>query len=512
MLAFLLLAVVLIVVMKSGDSKSSVEVSVNWKTANGVEFDDNPVALLIPKGMKEKIDEIAPIYAGEGYEKARSNEFRKCGAYLAVGVGGKAWFENIPHGHYILVVFPNSFMGTIDEGISEDEARRAEQQLQPFFTRVRLDFLRKKPILVRDIEVKDHVVDVRHEFPKRGSQAQPAEGGVKEAKRPSKTPAVENPKDAVVDEARREEERRKEVERVIQDAEPLQAPAIVKGQINNALPFAQQMWDLATNEFKLQAAKRKVYRSRFDQKDQAAVLKWFFARNSFVGPGKYDFKTGEYTLDPVLWQEYYAKGEALGRLIPETTDSCVVLMQFKVDAATAEQWRAKMEKKAFALTVWYRLKEVKRAERMANPHWTDGRLAYDIAFVADVLKFEEAAEETPAQPQPKVEEAKPAPKKEATPRSVADGYMKSLVGKGLVSRPTFNGFYKNPKGKDAYAVAYKVASVNGRKVLGDTVHLYVFKDKQGDWRISAFSQDGVHVMLGPPPRGFQAVPDPGKEE
>jgi hypothetical protein len=101
-------------------------------------------------------------------------------------------------------------------------------------------------------------------------------------------------------------------------------------------------------------------------------------------------------------------------------------------------------------------------------------------------------------------------KEHASPRKVAASYMKSLIAKGLVSRPAFAGFFKNPKGNDSYAVAYKVSSVNGRKVLGDTVHLYVFKDKQGDWRVSAFSQDGVHVMLGPPPREFQPVPDPGK--
>ena len=171
-LVFLLLAVVLVVVLKSGDSQSSVKVSVNWKTPNGVEFDDNPVAVLIPKGMKEKIDQFAPIYAGEDYEKAFSKDFRKCGAYLAVGFGGKAWFKNIPHGSYTLVIFPNSFFREMDEGIREDEARRAEQQLQPFFTRVQLDNLRKKPVLVREIEVKDRVVDVRHEFPKRGEGRQ----------------------------------------------------------------------------------------------------------------------------------------------------------------------------------------------------------------------------------------------------------------------------------------------------------------------------------------------------
>lgn len=171
-LAVLLLAVVLILAFRFRGAKSSVEVSVNWKTPNGVDFDDNPVAVLIPKGMKQKIDVIAPIYAGEDYEKVEGPQFRKCGAYLTVGAGGKAWFENIPHGGYVLIVFPNSFASEIDEGIGEDEAQRAEQQLQPFFTRVRLDWLRKKPALVRNIEVMDRVVDVRHEFSKRGNQGQ----------------------------------------------------------------------------------------------------------------------------------------------------------------------------------------------------------------------------------------------------------------------------------------------------------------------------------------------------
>jgi hypothetical protein len=327
-----------------------------------------------------------------------------------------------------------------------------------------------------------------------------------------KTPGIQNPKNGVADEANREEDRRKEIDRAVQNAEPLQAPAIVKGQINNSLSFAQQMWDLATNEFKFQTAKGKVLRSRFDQKDQLVVSNMFFARNSFIGPGKYDFMTGVYTLDPVLWQEYYAESNALGKLLPETSDSCVLLMQFKVDPATAESWRSKMEKKTFALEFWYRLKEVKRATRNVNRHWTDGRLAYDIAFIADVLKYEEPAKATPAKPQPKAADGKPTPSKSSIPRSIADDYMKSLEKKKLLSSPVFTGFYKNPKGRDSYAVAYKVVSVNGKKVLGDTVHLYILKDKQGDWRISAFSEDEVHVMLGPPPTGFQPVADPGKKE
>lgn len=194
-LAVLTLGLLAVLASGCSGSKSSVEVSVNWKTPKGVEFDDNPVAVLIPKGTKEKIDVIAPVYAGEDYAKVEGPRFTKCGAILSVGTGGKAWFENVPRGNYTLVVFPNSAFREIDEGIGEDEARRAEQQLQPHFTRVRLDFLRKKPVLVKDIEVKDRVVDVRHEFTRRaGKQAEAGPKARPEAKdknEPKQKAAVE---------------------------------------------------------------------------------------------------------------------------------------------------------------------------------------------------------------------------------------------------------------------------------------------------------------------------------
>ena len=115
----------------------------------------------LPRSMLERIT-----------RRSNGLNSRRSGRTLAVGTGGKAWFQNIPRGSYTLVVFPNSAAREIDEGIAEEDARRAEQQLQPFFTRVRLDFLRKKPVLIREVEVKESVVDVRHEFTKHGSQGQ----------------------------------------------------------------------------------------------------------------------------------------------------------------------------------------------------------------------------------------------------------------------------------------------------------------------------------------------------
>lgn len=100
----------------------------------------------------------------------------------------------------------------------------------------------------------------------------------------------------------------------------------------------------------------------------------------------------------------------------------------------------------------------------------------------------------------------------ADPRIVAESYMNSIAAKGLVNGQKIAGFFKNPKSADSFAVSFTVASANGRKVLGNTVHVFVFKDKQGFWQISAFSQDGVHVMLGTPPREFPQVADPSEKK
>jgi hypothetical protein len=61
---------------------------------------------------------------------------------------------------------------------------------------------------------------------------------------------------------------------------------------------------------------------------------------------------------------------------------------------------------------------------------------------------------------------------------------------------------------DSYAVCYTVSEVNRKPVTNQLVHVFAFKDKGGEWRISAFSADGVHVALGPPPSGFTKVTVP----
>lgn len=304
------------------------------------------------------------------------------------------------------------------------------------------------------------------------------------------------------------EEEMKKLQDAIQNAEVLQAPSLGKGQLSKIEPFAKDMWELANNEFKVRNSRNKIYQTTFDQKDQVSTKNnsLFTARNSILRPGKYDFDTRDFFLDPVLWHEYYGKTTGINGLLPEITDSCVLLIQIKVDANIAEQWREKMDKKVFGLKVWYRFKEAKRVSRMENPHWTNGKVAYDIALLVDVVKFEEVFNEV--KNQPKAKDSNPDPKTSTTPRKVADEYVKSVEKKGLLRRVVFAGTYKSSKKEDSYAVSYTVSEVNRKPVTNQLVHVLVIKDKDGEWRISAFSADGVHVALGPPPRGFIKVIDP----
>jgi hypothetical protein len=433
---------VLVLISVSGRSKSSVEVSVNWNTPNGIDADDNPVAVLIPKGMKDKIDEIAPIYAGEKYEKTLGTYFSKCGAYLAVGVGGKAWLENVDRGSYTLLIFPNSFFRTIDAGVSEEEATRAEKQLQQFFTRVRLEYLRRKPVFICDIEVQDQVVDIRHEFHRRGETG--------EVQQPSKT--EEKPKKADVEQPKKTKKprRTKKSEPSKSNSEDQQRAKLLAElavKKREALPALQEETRQLEEALKRLREEETILRQnpRFGDPFNKQVMSQF---NNLL-----------------------KKQRALANKVQNSRDN----LEQKI--ADFEQERRKILLK-FPMPGDTKLIEHR------GLLYTQEELNQQIAYEKD----------------------------HADPRTVADSYLKSLAAKGIVSRPKLAGFYNNPKGEDSLVVAYTVASVNGRQVLGNTVHVYVFKDKGGYWQLSAFSQDGVHVMLGPPPSEFQRVRDPSEKK
>jgi hypothetical protein len=190
---------------------------------------------------------------------------------------------------------------------------------------------------------------------------------------------------------------------------------------------------------------------------------------------------------------------------------CSLSASFKIDEKTAQRWREAIDKGTFSVTVWYRLVKVERGTWMQNPHWNPvPMLAHDIAFDLDVVKFEESPLEAVDSPkvETKPEQPKEAPNPVAIARQTADDYVRSIEKKGLLRRAVYAGTYENPKGKDSYAVCFTVSEVNRKPVRNQLVHVFAFKDKGGEWRISAFSPDGVHVALGPPPRGFTKIPDP----
>lgn len=310
------------------------------------------------------------------------------------------------------------------------------------------------------------------------------------------------------------EEERKQAEEAVRNATILQAPPLEKGKYHETGDFGKMMTDLADNEFKFREAKDQVYRSTFNQRtlESTPILKRFHARNAVVTPGRYDFDAGLYFLDLLFWQALYEEKKiAEGKINPRTNDVCSLSATFKVDGKTAHRWREAIDKGTFAVTVWYRLAKVERGTWMQNPHWNPvPMLAHDIAFNVDVVKFEESSSEAVDSPKvdTKPEQPKEAPNPVAIARQTADDYVQSIEKKGLLRRAVYTGIYKNPKGEDSYAVCYTVSEVNRKPVTNQLVHVFAFKDKAGEWRISAFSSDGVHVALGPPPRGFTKVANP----
>lgn len=197
------------------------------------------------------------------------------------------------------------------------------------------------------------------------------------------------------DEQLKEAARKKALEEALRTAVPLQAPPGREGPgVMRKYPeFAQQMRELASNEFAFRKAQDAVYRTTFNQRDQTAGLVanyMYFAFNGVLDPGSYDFESKRYSLTLYFWYEYYKESKGLGgRTLPETKDYCVLRTTIEVDPDTAAKMRAAYDKKSLSLTVTYRLKRVTEGTWAANPHFTgDSRIAHNLAFEAEVLRFD----------------------------------------------------------------------------------------------------------------------------
>lgn len=188
---------------------------------------------------------------------------------------------------------------------------------------------------------------------------------------------------------------RKKAEAALRNPLALQAPpgSGGRGVMRKYPEFAQQMRELATNEFTFRKAQDTVYRSTFNQRDQTAGLVanvWFFAFNGILDPGSYDFERKRYSLTLYFWYEYYKESRGFGgRTRPETKDYCVLRTSIEVDPDTAAKIRAAYDKKSLSLTISYRLKRVSEGTWGANPHFNGpGRTAHNLAFEVETLDFD----------------------------------------------------------------------------------------------------------------------------
>jgi len=348
------------------------------------------------------------------------------------------------------------------------------------------------------------------DFSKNSTTKEEKEKNVVEVKRKEDEPAQEKESPKIPGIGDEE----KQVEESIRNAIALQAPPLEKGKYADTGDFGKKIRNLVTNEFAFGEAKNQVYRSTFNQKqlEYSALLKNFHARNAVVGPGKYDFDSGDYFLDLIFWQALYEeKRQQEGQVNPRTDDICRLQTAVKLDAKTARRWREAIDKGTFSLTIWYRMAKIERATWQQNPHWNPVPMpAHDIAIAVEILKFEEEKSDASMMQNsgPAAEKLHANARTVSLPRQLADSYINSIEHKGLLRRAVFADIYKNPNAEDSFAVCYSVSEVNRKSVVNQLVHVFVFKDNARQWRISAFSPDGIHVALGPPPRGFTKISDP----
>lgn len=194
---------------------------------------------------------------------------------------------------------------------------------------------------------------------------------------------------------RLEEIQKKQTEDAIQAAVVLQAPPLGKAPgeatASNVDKLALYMRDLADNEFKFREVKSTVFRSTFNQADAKnyPLTKSYISRNALGSTGKYDFDTGVYSLDLALWLDIDDENKfGDGPAFPRVEDACKLTALIKVDQKTAQRWRESIDKGSFGLTIWYRLTKIERKTWKQNPRWKNPKLAHDMAFSVEILKFE----------------------------------------------------------------------------------------------------------------------------
>ncbi len=183
--------------------------------------------------------------------------------------------------------------------------------------------------------------------------------------------------------SRTDEEKLKQA---IAAAKRLEAPELGKGKESDISPFAAEIRDLVTDEFRLKEQDGQVYVTRFTSaRPNPAFLGvgLLSVRNGVLEPGKYDFQSGVYSVTLHLWLARFDKSQAVPVAVQ---DECALLGTVKLDPAEAKRWREAMTRKEFDADIWYRIKAIRRAEWKPNPHVSNKLMAHDIVIEIEIVK------------------------------------------------------------------------------------------------------------------------------
>jgi len=475
LVALVLIAVVIALIKGNTYPPSEVHVKVAWKTPAGIKPDLNPAAVFIPKGSREKINAVVPIAAG-----------RK---------------EHFPRG---IILKLNPYVVPVEEVGAADIGYQARFDLLSYQDRFGPEYKRSKAYFSALSMNGDLMLDVPE-----GEYTLIVFGNGPEEDKGVVIPPAEASKDEAT-------------------LREFFAPDAIVGQLlgGTKVHVREVQVKRGRVEFKCEFDMPHAQAAAKPPQEKREEVKIAPEKNAdqVKEPEQVKGPPGEQQREKLLAELEAKKRDALPALQEEHRRLEAALEQLRKEEAAlrrnprfgdpfnkqiVSQFNDLLKKQRALAT---RIQKSREALDQKVSDFEQERRKILVQFPAPAdSKFVE--HKGLLYTQEELDRLKAYEEEHAKPRKVAASYMRTLIAKGLVGRPaSFAGFYKNPKGNDSYAIAYKVASVNDKKVLGDTVHLYVFKDKQGYWQVSAFSQDGVHVMLGPPPRGFQPAPDPGKEE
>jgi hypothetical protein len=173
----------------------------------------------------------------------------------------------------------------------------------------------------------------------------------------------------------------------IDDAVSIQAPSDPSLRGSDIGDFDSKLYALANNEFKFNRSTTQIHRSTFDQRttQEGYIADVFFmSKNSVVFPGEYDFENESYSMRLYFWYNHTKPTRAEP---VECFDYCRLRANITMPPEIAEQMREEFDRGELSLTVWYRFRRVLKCRVFPEPQSTVGKLAHEIDFEIEVLKY-----------------------------------------------------------------------------------------------------------------------------